>query len=70
MLAGLGQIYIEGDVVLFDSQTMQAVASYKISKDFSFGGYTVAPPRSATLRRNSHCPLLMRSNRSPDPTVS
>ena len=38
MLAGLGQIYIEGDVVLFDSQTMQAVASYKISKDFSFGG--------------------------------
>jgi hypothetical protein len=38
MLAGLGQIYIEGDVVLLDSQTMQVVAKYKVSKDFSFGG--------------------------------
>jgi hypothetical protein len=38
MLAGLGQIYIEGDVVLIDSQTMQPVADYKVAKDFSFGG--------------------------------
>ena len=38
MLAGLGQIYIEGDVLLIDSQTMQTVAKYQVAKDFSFGG--------------------------------
>ncbi len=38
MLAGLGQIYIEGDVVLIDSQTQQVLGKYKVSKDFSFGG--------------------------------
>jgi len=38
MLAGLGQIYIEGDVVLIDGRTMQPVADHKIAKDFSFGG--------------------------------
>jgi hypothetical protein len=38
MLAGLGQIYIEGDVLLLDSETMQQIAAYKVSKDFSFGG--------------------------------
>lgn len=38
MLAGTGQIYIEGDVVLLDGQTMHVVADYKVSKDFSFGG--------------------------------
>lgn len=38
MLAGLGQIYIEGDVLLIDSQTLLPVAKYQVSKDFSFGG--------------------------------
>jgi hypothetical protein len=38
MLAGLGQIYLEGDVLLLDSETMQQIAAYKVGKDFSFGG--------------------------------
>jgi hypothetical protein len=38
MLAGLGQIYIDGDVVLLDGQTKQVVAEYKVPKDFAFGG--------------------------------
>jgi hypothetical protein len=38
MLAGLGQIYIEGNVVLLDTQTGQVLGQYKVSKDFSFGG--------------------------------
>lgn len=38
VLAGLGQIYIEGDVELLDGQTKQEVAGYKVSKDFAFGG--------------------------------
>ena len=43
MLAGLGQIHIDGDVVFSDAGTGQRIAEYKISKDFSFGGiYGVA----------------------------
>jgi hypothetical protein len=37
MLAGPGQIRIEGDVLLLDSETTQEIAAYKVSKDFSFG---------------------------------
>jgi hypothetical protein len=38
MLAGLGQIRIEGDVVFSDAATGQQLAKYQVSKDFSFGG--------------------------------
>jgi Domain of unknown function (DUF4410) len=38
MLAGLGQIRIEADVLLLDPDTGQTVAKYQVAKDFSFGG--------------------------------
>ena len=38
LLAGLGQIRIEGDVVFSDAATGQQLAKYQVSKDFSFGG--------------------------------
>ena len=38
MLAGLGQIHIDGDVIFTDASTGQQVGAYKVSKDFSFGG--------------------------------
>ncbi|MGH7154329.1 MAG: DUF4410 domain-containing protein [Acetobacteraceae bacterium] len=38
MLAGLGQIYIEGDVKILDGATNQMTGEYKVSKDFAFGG--------------------------------
>jgi hypothetical protein len=38
MLAGVGQIYIEADVLIIDDVTGQQLADYKVSKDFSFGG--------------------------------
>jgi hypothetical protein len=43
MLAGLGQIHIDGTVIFTDASTGQPIGNYKISKDFSFGGiYGVA----------------------------
>jgi hypothetical protein len=38
MLAGLGQIRMDGDVVFSDAATGQKIAEYKVSKDFAFGG--------------------------------
>lgn len=38
MLAGLGQIYLEGDVIFSDAATGQELAKYQVSKDFAFGG--------------------------------
>jgi hypothetical protein len=38
MLAGLGQIHIDGDVIFIDASSGQQLGAYKISKDFSFGG--------------------------------
>lgn len=38
MLAGVGQIYIEADVLIIDDATGRQLADYKVSKDFSFGG--------------------------------
>ena len=37
-LAGLGQIRIDADVSLLTPATGATVATYKVSKDFSFGG--------------------------------
>ncbi len=38
MLAGLGQIHIDGDVVVTDRKSGAVMASYKVSKHFAFGG--------------------------------
>jgi len=38
MLAGLGQIHIDADVLLMDGINGEVVGRYKVSKDFSFGG--------------------------------
>jgi hypothetical protein len=38
MLIGLGQIYLDGDVVFIDASSGQEVARYKVSKNFAFGG--------------------------------
>ena len=38
ILAGLGQIHIDGDVIFLDDGTGEAIAKYQVSKDFSFGG--------------------------------
>jgi hypothetical protein len=38
MLAGVGQIYIDGDVIFTDAANGRTVGEYKVSKDFSFGG--------------------------------
>jgi hypothetical protein len=38
MLAGLGQIHIEGDVIFTDAATGKQVGEYKVAKDFAFGG--------------------------------
>jgi hypothetical protein len=38
MLAGLGQIHIDADVIFLDGGTGEAIAKYQVSKDFSFGG--------------------------------
>ena len=38
MLAGLGQIHIDGNVIFTDAASGTKVAEYKVSKDFSFGG--------------------------------
>jgi Domain of unknown function (DUF4410) len=38
MLAGLGQIHIDADVIFLDGDTGEAIARYQVSKDFSFGG--------------------------------
>lgn len=43
MLAGLGQIHIDGTVIFTDAHTGQPIGNYRVSKDFSFGGiYGVA----------------------------
>jgi hypothetical protein len=43
MLAGLGQIHIDGTVIFTEPATGQTIGQYKVSKDFSFGGiYGVA----------------------------
>src|SRR5215469_12936228 len=34
MLAGLGQIHIDGDVIFTDASTGQQLGVYKVSKDF------------------------------------
>ncbi len=38
MLAGVGQIYIDADVLLIDASG-QVVAKYQVSKQFAFGGW-------------------------------
>jgi hypothetical protein len=38
MLAGLGQIRIDADVIFLDGNTGETIAKYQVSKDFSFGG--------------------------------
>ena len=38
LLAGLGQIRLEGDVAIVDIGTNQAIAEYKVAKQFAFGG--------------------------------
>ena len=38
MLAGLGQIHIDGDVTLVNRATGVTEATYKVSKQFAFGG--------------------------------
>jgi hypothetical protein len=38
MMAGLGQIRIDADVIFLDGNTGDAIAKYQVSKDFSFGG--------------------------------
>jgi hypothetical protein len=38
MLAGLGQIHLDADVTLSDSQSGVPIAKYQISKTFAFGG--------------------------------
>jgi hypothetical protein len=38
MLIGLGQIYLDGDVVFLDAASGQEIARYKVSKNFAFGG--------------------------------
>ncbi len=38
MLAGVGQIRLDGDVTIVDRLTGQTVAEYKVSKQFAFGG--------------------------------
>jgi hypothetical protein len=37
MLAGLGQIRIDGEVVLSDAQTGETLGRYEVSKQFAFG---------------------------------
>lgn len=38
LMAGLGQIRLDGDVIVTDTVTGQKVAEYKVAKQFSFGG--------------------------------
>ena len=38
MLAGLGQIHIDGDVTVTDRKSGAVLATYKVSKQFAFGG--------------------------------
>ncbi|MDB5363212.1 MAG: hypothetical protein JWO51_4509 [Rhodospirillales bacterium] len=38
MMAGLGQIKIDADVIFIDDATGGEIARYKVSKDFAFGG--------------------------------
>ena len=38
MLAGLGQIRLDGDVAVADAANGQVIAEYKVAKQFSFGG--------------------------------
>jgi hypothetical protein len=38
MLAGLGQIHIDADVLLLDAGNGQVIGRYQVSKNFSFGG--------------------------------
>ena len=38
MLAGLGQIRLDADVLVVDRATGQKAAEYKVSKQFAFGG--------------------------------
>jgi hypothetical protein len=38
VLIGLGQIYLDGDVVFVDPSSGQEIARYKVSKNFAFGG--------------------------------
>ena len=39
MLAGVGQIYIDADVVLIDGASGQVLGKYQVSKQFAFGGW-------------------------------
>jgi hypothetical protein len=45
MLAGLGQIRVDADVIFLDGATGEAIAKYQVSKDFSFGGIYGASTR-------------------------
>ena len=45
LLAGLGQIHVEADVIFLDAGSGEAVAKYQIAKDFSFGGIYGATTR-------------------------
>lgn len=38
MLAGLGQIKLDADVLVVDGATGQVIGQYQVSKDFAFGG--------------------------------
>jgi Domain of unknown function (DUF4410) len=38
MIAGLGQIHIDGDVIFTNASTGRPIGEYKVSKDFAFGG--------------------------------
>jgi hypothetical protein len=38
MMAGLGQIKIEADVIFVDETNGQEIGRYKVAKDFAFGG--------------------------------
>ena len=38
LLAGLGQIHIDGDVIFIDAATGAQLARYQVSKQFAFGG--------------------------------
>ncbi|NOT57566.1 MAG: DUF4410 domain-containing protein [Deltaproteobacteria bacterium] len=38
MLAGLGQIHIDADIVLSEEGTKESLAQYEVSKTFAWGG--------------------------------
>jgi len=45
MLAGLGQIHVDGEVVLLDSAASEEIGRYSVSKTFAWGGVYGASTR-------------------------